>query len=108
MNALLKRPARYEAGRISQRTGVGLGGLFGHGCGRRAGRGAVSVRERGGVPLVCVGLGHADFESEGACGVCVEAGDVLDFAVRFVVHEGDMEEADVTGLWGDSRGGGDR
>ena len=27
-------------------------------------------------------------------------GNVLDFAVRFVVHDGDVEEADVVGLWG--------
>ena len=37
--------------------------------------------------------------------VCVEAGDVLDFAVRFVVHDGDVEEADVAGLWGVFGGG---
>ena len=26
-------------------------------------------------------------------------GDVLDFAVRFVVHDGDVVEADVAGMW---------
>ena len=43
----------------------------------------------------------------GAKGVCVEAGDVLDFAVRFVVHYGDVEEADVARMWGafDGEGG---
>ena len=67
---------RGARGRQSdQRPGVGLGGLFGRGCrGQAGGRGAVSVRERGGVPVVCVGLGDADGESDGAAGVCVEAG----------------------------------
>ena len=47
--------------RCDQWRGVGLGGLFGHGCGGQAGgRGAVSVSERAGVPLVCGGLGDAD------------------------------------------------
>ena len=29
----------------------------------------------------------------------------LDFAVRFVVHDGDAEEADVAGMWGACCGG---
>ena len=53
-----------------------LGGLFGDGCGGWAGA------ER----------------------VCVEAGDELDFAVRFVVHDGGVEEADVAGMWGEFDG----
>ena len=49
-----------------QRRGIGLGGLFGHGCGQQAGgRGAVSVCERAGVSLVCGGLGDDDGESDG-------------------------------------------
>ena len=30
---------------------------------------------------------------------------MLDFAVRFVVHDGDVEEADVAGMRGDFDGG---
>ena len=33
-------------------------------------------------------------------GDALKWGDVLDFAVRFVVHYGDVEEADVAGMWG--------
>lgn len=38
-------------------------------------------------------------------GDALKQGDVLDFAVRFVVHDGDVEEADVKGLWGASNEG---
>ena len=30
----------------------------------------------------------------------LKRGFVLGFAVRFVVHDGDVEEADVAGMWG--------
>ncbi|MDE0142026.1 MAG: hypothetical protein OXI80_22050 [Caldilineaceae bacterium] len=63
-------------------------------------RGAASVREPSGVPVVGVGLKSAHGESDGAGGVCVEKGDVLNFAVRFVVH---VEEAEVKGMWGSFR-----
>ena len=44
-----------------------MGGLFGRGCGWQAGgRGAVSVRERAGVPVVRVGQGDADGQPDGA------------------------------------------
>ena len=33
-------------------------------------------------------------------GYALKRGDVLDFAVRFFVHDGDVEEADVAGVWG--------
>ena len=49
-----------------QRRSVGLGGLFGHGCGGQAGgRGTVSVSELAGVSLVRGGLGDDDGESDG-------------------------------------------
>ena len=38
-------------------------------------------------------------------GYALKRGDVLDFAVPFVVHDGDVEEADVKGLWGKFGGG---
>ena len=41
------------------------------------GCGDVSVRERTGVHWVCVGLGDADGESDGARGACVEEGDYI-------------------------------
>ena len=48
---------------------------FGHGCGGQAGgRGAVSVSERAGVPVVRGGLGDVDGQSVGEQGICVEAG----------------------------------
>lgn len=52
----------------AQWPGVGPGGLFGDGCGGR-------VRWAGRYAL--------------------KRGSALDFAVRFVVHDGDVEEADV-------------
>ena len=33
-------------------------------------------------------------------GYALKRGHVLDFAVRFVVHDGDVEEANVAGMWG--------
>ena len=33
-------------------------------------------------------------------GYALKRGDMLDFAVRFVVHDGDAEEADVAAMWG--------
>ena len=39
-------------------------------------------------------------------GSTLNRGDALDFAVRFVVHDGDVEEADVAGLWGAFDGAG--
>ena len=39
-------------------------------------------------------------------GYSLKRGDELDFAVRFVVHDGDMEEADVAGMWGAFDAGG--
>ena len=38
-------------------------------------------------------------------GYALKQGDVLDFAVRFVVHDGDAEEANVAGMWGAFDGG---
>ena len=32
-------------------------------------------------------------------GYALKQGDVLDFAVRFIVHDGDAEEAKVAGMW---------
>ena len=70
--------------RRDQRRGFGLGGLFGHGCGGQAGgRGAVSVSERAGVPLVRGGLGDADGQSAGEQGICVEAGGCFGFCGAF-------------------------
>ena len=37
-------------------------------------------------------------------GCALKRGDVLDFAVRFVVHDGDAEAADVAGMWGELDG----
>jgi len=45
--------------------------------------------------MVCVGLGDADGESDGG------EGDVLDFAVRLVVHDGIVKDTEVKKLWGD-------
>ena len=39
-------------------------------------------------------------------GYALRRGDVLDFAVRFVVHDRGVEEADVAGLWGEFGGAG--
>ncbi len=61
-------------------------------------RGAVSLRERAEVHVVHVGLGTLKVKPMAREGYALKRGDVLDFAVRLVVHDGDAADADVKGL----------
>ena len=68
-------------------------------------RGAVSVREHAEVPVVHVGLETLKVNPMAREGYALEQQDVLGFSVRFVVHDGDVEETEVKGLWGRMMGG---
>ena len=87
--------------RRDQRQGVRLGGLFGHGCGWKAGGAALfPYASAHGFPWFVADWGTLTVNPLASKGCELKRGDVLDFAVRFVVHDGDAGEADVAGLYG--------
>ncbi len=53
-----------------------------------------------GFPWFVADLGTPTVNPMAREGYALKRGDVLDFAVRLVVQDGDVEEADVAGLWG--------
>ena len=70
-------------------------------AGRRAGGALFSVRRaRSGFPWFVADWGTLTVNPLEGKGCALKRGDVLDFAVRFVVHDGDAEEADVAGMYG--------
>ncbi len=64
------------------------------------------TRARRGFRGLCRGGGALTVNPMAREGYALIRGDVLDFAVRFVVHDGDVEEADVAGMWGAFDAGG--
>ena len=51
-----------------------------------------------GFPWFVADWGTMTVNPTGSKGYALKQGDVLDFAVRFVVHDGDAGEADVAGM----------
>lgn len=82
---------------------VPKGGTMVGSAGREGVRGAVSVRESKMVSVVCVGLRTLTVNPMAREGYALKQGNVLDFARRIAVHDGDVEEADVAELWGGGR-----
>ena len=70
-------------------------------AGRRAGGALFPYPSAQGFPWFVADWGTLTVNPLGSKGCELKQGDVLDFAVRFVVHDGDAEEADVAGMWGD-------
>ena len=68
--------------------------------GRRAGVALFPYASAQGFPWFVADWGTLTVNPLGREGYALKRGDVLDFAVRFVVHDGDAEEADVAGLYG--------
>ncbi|MCZ0937510.1 MAG: PmoA family protein, partial [Caldilineaceae bacterium] len=52
-----------------------------------------------GFPWFVADWGTLTVNPMGRKGYPLKQGDVLDFAVRFVVHDGNAEEANVAGMW---------
>ena len=75
-------------------------------AGRQAGGALFPYPSAQGFPWFVADWGTLTVNPLGSKGCALKRGDVLDFAVRFVVHDGDAEEADVAGMWGDFVGEG--
>ncbi len=75
-------------------------------AGRQAGAALFPYPSAQGFPWFVADWGTLTVNPMAGKGYALKQGDVLDFAVRFVVHDGDAEEADVAGLWGDLIGEG--
>ncbi len=73
-------------------------GLFSRG--RRAAAARTPFASARGFPWFVSDWGTLTVNPMAREGYALTEGDALDFAVRFVVHDGDMEEADVAGMWG--------
>ena len=75
-------------------------------AGRRAGAALFPYASAQGFPWFVSDWGTLTVNPMAREGYALKRGDVLDFAVRFVVHDGDVEEADVAGMWGAFDAGG--
>ena len=75
-------------------------------AGGRAGAALFPYASAQGFPWFVADWGTLTVNPMGGKGYALKRGDVLDFAVRFVVHDGDVEEADVAGMWGAFNAGG--
>ena len=75
-------------------------------AGRRAGAALFPYPSAQGFPWFVSDWGTLTVNPMAREGYALKRGDVLDFAVRFVVHDGDVEEADVAGMWGAFDAGG--
>ena len=69
-------------------------------AGRQAGGALFPYPSAQGFPWFVADWGTLTVNPLASKGYALKRGDVLDFAVRFVVHDGDAEEADVAGMWG--------
>ena len=69
-------------------------------AGRRAGAALVPYPNAQGFPWFVADWGMLTVNPMAREGYALKRGDVLDFAVRFFVHDGDAEEADFAGMWG--------
>ena len=74
-------------------------------AGRQAGGALFPYPSAQGFPWFVADWGTLTVNPLASKGYALKRGDVLDFAVRFVVHDGDAEEADVAGMWGAFVGG---
>ena len=77
-----------------------MGGLFGHVRGGQAGGALFPYPSAQGFPWFVADWRTLTVNPLAREGYALKRGDVLDFAVRFVVHDGDVEEANVAGMWG--------
>ena len=68
--------------------------------GRRAGAALFPYASAQGFPWFVADWGTLTVNPLASKGYALTQGDVLDFAVRFVVHDGDAGDADVAGLYG--------
>jgi len=68
-------------------------------AGRRAGAALFPYPSVQGFPWFVVDWGTMTVHPMAREGYALKWGDVLDFAVRFFVHDGDAEEADVVGAF---------
>ena len=66
---------------------------------RQAGAALFPYASAQGFPWFVADWGTMTVNPMGSKGYALKRGDVLDFAVRFVVHDGDAEEADISGMW---------
>ena len=69
-------------------------------AGRRAGAALFPYPSAQGFPWFVADWGTLTVNPLEGKGCALKRGDVLDFAVRFVVHDGDAEAADVAGMYG--------
>ena len=69
-------------------------------AGRQAGGALFPYPSAQGFPWFVADWGTLTVNPLASKGYALKRGDVLDFAVRFVVHDGDAEAADVAGMWG--------
>ena len=69
-------------------------------AGRQAGAALFPYTDAQSFPWFVAIWGTLTVNPMASKGYALQQGDVLDFAVRFVVHDGDAEEAEVAGLWG--------
>ena len=68
-------------------------------AGRQAGAALFPYASAQGFPWFVADRGTLTVNPIAREGYALNQDDVLDFAVRFVVHDGDVEEADVAGMW---------
>ena len=69
-------------------------------AGRQAGAALFPYPSAQGFPWFVADWGTMTVNPMASKGYALKRGDMLDFAVRFVVHDGDAEEADVATMWG--------
>ena len=68
-------------------------------AGRQAGAALFPYASAQGFPWFVADWGTLTVNPMAREGYALKRGDVLDFAVRFIVHDGDTEAADVAGMW---------
>ena len=74
-------------------------------AGRQAGGALFPYPSAPGFPWFVADWGTLTVNPLASKGHALKRGNVLDFAVRFVVHDGEAGEADVAGMWGLCGGG---
>ena len=68
-------------------------------AGRQAGAALFPYATAQGFPWFVADWGTLTVNPMARKGYPLKQGEVLDFAVRFIVHDGDAEESDVAGMW---------